>query len=113
MIDQNELSRLRAEVDHIDLQLVDLLAARQRVVEAVAAVKGDRVQVRDREREQAILGRIGEAALGAGLSTGIALPLWERLLEVSVEHERRVLARSPAPGAEASCCGCRGSEGLA
>ena len=112
MIDQAELSRLRTEVDHIDLQLVELLAARQRVVEAVAVVKGEGVQVRDREREQAILARIREAALGAGLSPAIALPLWNRLLEVSVEHERGVLARSPAAATGASCCGCQGRDGV-
>ena len=109
MTDQTELNRLRREVDGVDLQLVDLLAARQRLVEAVAAVKGDAGRVRDREREQAILARIGEAALGAGLSPGIALPLWDRLLEVSVEHERRVLIRSHPSRAGASCCGCEGS----
>ena len=51
MTDPVRLQRLRAEVDDIDLQLVQLMAARQRLVEAVAAVKGDVRRVRDRAGE--------------------------------------------------------------
>jgi isochorismate pyruvate lyase len=107
MSDPHELARLRAEVDRIDLRLVDLLAARQRLVEAVAAVKGDPDRARDRRREETILAGVARAAVAAGLSPAIALPVWRRLLEVCVEHERRLL--TPARGAEPgdACCGCR------
>lgn len=107
MTEQSRLQVLRTEVDRIDLQIVDLLAARQRLVKVVAGVKGDPRRVRDREREQAILARVGEAALMAGLSPAIALPVWGRLLEVSVKYEREILARSDDRRPEAACCGCR------
>ncbi len=109
MTDDTRLHQLRTEVDRIDLQLVGLMAARQRLVEAVAAVKGDARRVRDRERERAILARVRDAALAAGLSPAIALPVWDRLLEVSVKHERRVLSLSD--DREATCCGCRHTKG--
>jgi len=67
-------------------------------------VKGRHAPLRDRVREQAILARISAAAVDAGLSPKIAVPVWRRLLEVSVEHERRVLERAEDA---AACCGCR------
>jgi len=109
MTDPVRLQRLRAEVDDIDLQLVQLMAARQRLVEAVAAVKGDVRRVRDRARERAVLARVRDAALAAGLSPAIAVPVWDRLLDASVKHERRILAAAGEP--EAACCGCRHADG--
>lgn len=104
MIDHARLEALRAELDGVDGRMLELMAARQRLVEAVAAVKGRHTPLRDRTREQAILARIRAAAVEAGLSPKIAVPVWRRLLEVSVEHERRVLERSEDA---AACCGCR------
>lgn len=104
MIDHRRLEDLRAQLDGVDGRMLELMAARQRLVEAVAEVKGRHAPLRDREREQAILARIRAAALDAGLSPKIAVPVWRRLLEVSVEHERRVLEQVEDPGA---CCGCR------
>ena len=106
MIDRARLERLRIEVDRLDDKLVELVAARQRLVEAVAEVKGRGAPLRDRVRERAILARIRAAARDAGLSPRIAVPVWRRLLDVSVEHERRILARSEDA---AACCGCSGS----
>ena len=100
-----ELARLRAEVNRIDSRLVDLMAARQALVEAIAAVKGDPSRVRDREREEAVIARVGQAARRAGLSLDIALPVWRRLLDASVAHERAVLAARE--GRPDTCCGCR------
>lgn len=104
MIDQARLEALRVELDDIDGRMLELMAARQRLVEAVAEVKGRHAPLRDRVREQAILARIRTAALDAGLSPKIAVPVWRRLLEVSVEHERRALERA---GEADACCGCR------
>lgn len=108
MTDRGELTRLRAEVDRIDLQLVELMAARQTLVQAIAGVKGDPARVRDPRREEAILARVGRASIGAGLSLDIALPVWRRLLEVSVEYERALLTGGGGPVREGGCCGCRG-----
>lgn len=104
MIDHARLEALRAELDGVDARMLELMAARQRLVEAVAGVKGRDAPLRDRVREQAILARISAAAVDAGLSPKIAVPVWRRLLEVSVEHERRVLERAEDA---AACCGCR------
>ena len=104
MIDHARLEALRGELDGVDARMLELMAARQRLVEAVAEVKGRHAPLRDRVRERAILARISAAAVDAGLSPKIAVPVWRRLLEVSVEHERRVLERAEDA---AACCGCR------
>lgn len=108
---QAELGRLRTELDHLDRVLVHGLAERQRLVEAVARLKGDPSRVRDPARIEAVLANVLAAARGAGLSPDIALPVWRVLVEQSAAHEADLLHGRAAPAAPPSdgvCCGCDG-----
>lgn len=110
---QAELDRLRTEVDHLDRILVHGLAERQRLVEAVARLKGDPSRVRDPARVEAVLANVLTAAEGAGLSPDIALPVWRVLVERSAAHEADLLHGRVAPAAPlaaAVCCGCDGCD---
>ncbi|WP_298744631.1 chorismate mutase [uncultured Brevundimonas sp.] len=102
-----KLAALRAELDALDLSIVEALGRRQRIVEAVARLKGDPDTVRDPDRVEAVLGNVRRAAAGAGLSIAIAEPVWRVLVERCAAHEAAWLrARAEAP--PDSCCGCEG-----
>lgn len=109
MTDSMELLRLRREVDLVDLGLIDLLATRQRLIVAAAAVRGDRAPIQDLEREAAVLAGIEAAAPSAGLSPEIALPVWTAILEASLGYERRIRSGGPALAENGTCCGACGS----
>lgn len=99
------LAELRREVDGLDRALVALLARRQRIVEAVARLKRDPARVRDPERVEAVMANVLTAAVTAGLSRGIAEPVWRVLLDRCADHEAAWLqARAEEPGD--SCCAC-------
>lgn len=69
----DDLARLRAGIDELDLRLVVLLAERARLVEGIAEHKRrHRVPVVDRHREDAMLERTARLAKKEGLDPRIA-----------------------------------------
>ncbi|HWQ87297.1 chorismate mutase [Brevundimonas sp.] len=101
-----KLAALRAELDALDRRMVETLARRQGIVEAVARLKGDPARVRDPARVEAVLANVLQAAGLAGLSAAIAEPVWRLLVERCADHEAAWLeAQSGAP--HDSCCGCQ------
>ncbi|MDP3803531.1 chorismate mutase [Brevundimonas sp.] len=103
---RRELADLRAELDALDRHTVEALARRQRIVEAIARLKGDPARVRDPERVEAVLANVLQAAGVSGLSAAIAEPVWRLLVERCADHEAAWLqARADIPGD--SCCGCQ------
>lgn len=102
---RRSLTDLRAELDALDRRAVEMLAGRQRLVEAIARLKGDPAHVRDPERVEAVMANVLHAAGVSGLSTAIAEPVWRLLVERCADHEAAWLrARAEAP--RDSCCGC-------
>jgi isochorismate pyruvate lyase len=82
-----ELAALRDRLDALDRRTVRALARRQRLVEAVARLKGDPARVRDPARVEAVLANVLQAAGAAGLSADIAEPVWRLLVERCADHE--------------------------
>lgn len=102
-----ELTRLRRRIDQLDRTLVRRLAERQRLVEAVARLKGDPRRVRDPVRIEAVLANVVQAAAAGGLSRAIAEPVWRVLMDRSADHEAALLTTSPSLEQQGACCGCR------
>lgn len=81
------MTEVRAGVDEIDRLLVQLLARRQRYMNAAARIKPDRSAVRDEARIQQVLDNVHAASDAAGLSWAIAEPVWRTLVERCIAHE--------------------------
>ncbi len=100
------LEGLRRQLDQVDDQLLELLAARRGLVDRVAAVKAEHgVAVRDRRREAEIFARLTERAARLGLERRTVAALVRRVLADSVRRQQEQLAASRvvtfqgAPGA--------------
>ena len=88
------LIALRAEIDAIDDQLVDLLARRQQLVQGAAAFKRDADEVRGADRRRLIMERLRRRAADQGLDPQIVDAVWTAMIDVFValelsEHARR------------------------
>ena len=94
------LAELRDRIDAVDRRLMEALADRQRLVEALARLKADAAAVHDPGREREVMARVAAAAAEAGLSPAVARPLWRLLIARFTQHQLALLDRDqPAPTA--------------
>lgn len=90
MSQNQELHRLREEIDRLDRQLVDTFQARMSVVRAISALKGNSgLEIRDRCREETVIAQAQERC-SEELREEAAL-LMEAVLSLSRSYQRRLL----------------------
>lgn len=93
-----ELDDLRARLDEIDLRLLEALAQRKQVVMEVAARKATLPsQLRDRERERALLTQIVEAGRRFDLDDAFVTAIFRELIEYSLRLQQDYLVRQQNP----------------
>ena len=83
----NNMTDVRAGVDEVDAQLVDLLSRRFAYMDAAARIKTDRAVVRDEARKQQVLSHVQALAHQVGVPVEVVVDLWERLVEASIAYE--------------------------
>ena len=89
------MAAVRENIDSIDAALVDLLADRQRQIEAAAAIKS-RIgwPARIPPRVDEVLGRVAARAQEQRLDPDLARSLWSALIEWSIAYEERLMKSS-------------------
>jgi isochorismate pyruvate lyase len=92
------ISGLREEIDRLDEQLIKLLAERQRLVEAVIAVKKrDGIPARVPQRVDYVIDHARALARAHNLDPALAEAIWSEMVEWFVAHEERTLGRDLKP----------------
>ena len=81
------MAEVRQGVDALDLVLVELLAQRQRYMDAAARIKPNRDAVHDEARIEQVVANVKAEAVKVGLSHAIAEPVWRLLIERCIAHE--------------------------
>jgi len=84
------MAQVRQGVDALDRLLVEVLAERQRYMDAAARIKPERHAVRDNARVEEVVAKVKAAARDAGLSEAIAEPVWRTLIERCIAYEFEV-----------------------
>lgn len=85
--DCTTMTDVRAGVDHVDRELVALLARRFAYMDAAARIKPGREAVRDEARKAQVIANARAAAAEAGVPDAVVADLWERLVEASIGYE--------------------------
>ena len=78
---------VRQGVDALDRVLVEMLAERQRYMDAAARIKVDRASVLDVARIEDVISKVKAQAREAGLSETIAEPVWRLLVDRCIAYE--------------------------
>ncbi|MGJ9696141.1 chorismate mutase [Actinotignum sp. GS-2025a] len=92
-----ELGALRARLDVLDAQLIELLGQRKQVTDAVGRLKDRyRLPARDMAREGVQHARIAELARGAGLDPDFAVRVHNVITSRAVEEHQRISRASRA-----------------
>ena len=81
------MAEVRAGVDAIDRQLVELLRVRFGYMDAAARIKPERGMVRDEGRKAQVIAQARAHAVQLGVPEAVVADLWERLVEASIAHE--------------------------
>lgn len=87
-----ELAHLRAQIDIIDNQLVDTLAKRMKVADAIGGIKkSQNVAVLQSSRWNEILGNMILEGASKGLSEEFILKMFKAIHQESINHQEKVL----------------------
>lgn len=102
------LKEARDHIDEIDRRIVELLAERYAVVDALCETKAENGDtVKDESREQELLDHVAAIAEKHDLSPDLARRLYEEILAHSVDRQRRRRSTDeeevPARSAPAPC----------
>lgn len=94
------LDELRKRLSDVDRELIDLIAARQKIVAEIGAHKiQNSVPTRDYEREREVLKGAREQALALGLDTDIAEQIMRLLIRASLTEQERTRVAAGTSGA--------------
>ncbi len=89
---QKQLNRLRAEIDVVDTQLIDLLGKRMRVSDGIGQLKKDHnVAVLQTNRWNSILGNMILEGEQRGLSEEFVLRMFKAIHQESINHQERII----------------------
>jgi isochorismate pyruvate lyase len=81
------MAEVRAGVDAVDRDIVNLLARRFAYMDAAARIKDDRDAVRDEARKAEVIANVRRAALDLRIPQDVVAELWDRLVEGSIAYE--------------------------
>ncbi|MDZ7771184.1 MAG: bifunctional chorismate mutase/prephenate dehydratase [Balneolaceae bacterium] len=88
----NELERIRKQLDRLDRNLIETLAKRHEMVRRVSDLKLENSrEIRDTERENELLNKVSELARERGLDRHFAEELFREILEHSVRYQHHSL----------------------
>jgi len=87
-----ELNNLRAQIDVVDNQIIDLLGKRMRVADGIGALKKQKnVSVLQSKRWNEILGKMVLEGESKGLSEEFILRMFKAIHQESINHQEKIL----------------------
>jgi isochorismate pyruvate lyase len=102
---ESPMAAVRARVDVLDDQLVELLARRQQLIGTAATIKrANDIPARVPERVEEVLRRVALRAEAVNLDVALSQGLWRDIIEWSIAYEERLMIELPIsdPGAGAT-----------
>ncbi|SEH40949.1 chorismate mutase [Halopenitus malekzadehii] len=87
--EEMDLAELRAEIEDIDREIVELIARRTYVADTVAAVKDDRdLPTTDESQEARVMERAGENAEQFDVDANLVKAIFRLLIELNKVEQR-------------------------
>ena len=83
----NSLEEVRNEVDKLDDQIVELIAARNAYIHQAVRFKQSVEEVKAEERVTKVMERVRHKALALGLSPNLITDLYKKMINAMVELE--------------------------
>ncbi|MEZ5685007.1 MAG: chorismate mutase [Paracoccaceae bacterium] len=88
------MTELRAEIDALDARLIELMAARTRLIDRAAQLKPhENMPARIPARVEDVVAKVRARADAAGMDADLAERLWREMIEHFIAQEERVLGK--------------------
>ncbi len=92
------IDALRAEINRIDLQIIDLIAERQKIAGKIAQVKtNEGLPIHDEKRTRELLGDAFNTAVEKNINPVYVQKVFELLIEMSEERQRECSGEGNLP----------------
>lgn len=92
------IDALRAEINRIDLQMIELIAERQRIAGKIAQIKtNEGLPIHDGKRTHEVLERAFNAAVEKNINPVYVQRIFELLIEMSEERQRECSGEGNLP----------------
>lgn len=92
--DCSSMAELRVEIDHLDRQLVELIAKRTTFIDRAAVLKqGEKMPARITSRVEEVVDNVRKLAVENKLDPQITETVWRDLIEWSIAKEEKVLGK--------------------
>jgi chorismate mutase len=89
------LEEVRAEITHIDEEIIQLIAHRQALAGKIAAIKQENgVPVHDSQRKTDVLAYVMQVAREKGIEPGPVKTIFETLIAMNEKQQRTVLGKN-------------------
>ncbi len=93
--DCNSMTELRAAIDQLDQELIDMLERRARYIDRAAELKpAEAMPARIASRVEQVVINVRNAAESRGLEPDLAETLWRPLIDWSIRREEKILGPS-------------------
>lgn len=90
----HDMKTLRAQIDRIDLAILDLLQARAGYIDrAIVLKRREAMPARTTDRVAEVIAGVRNGAGLRGLDPDLAERLWHMLIEAAIAHEEKALHR--------------------
>ncbi|NOC84388.1 MULTISPECIES: chorismate mutase [unclassified Ruegeria] len=88
----NTMQELRAEIDKLDRQLIEMLVTRATYIDRASQLKpGEGLPARIPERVEEVVQRVRASSDALGMDPDLAEKLWRILIDWSIAREERVI----------------------
>ncbi|UUV06823.1 MULTISPECIES: chorismate mutase [Ruegeria] len=88
----NTMQDLRAEIDKLDRQLIEMLVTRASYIDRASQLKpGEGLPARIPERVEEVVQRVRASSDALGMDPDLAEKLWRILIDWSIAREERVI----------------------
>lgn len=93
----HNIACIRAHIDAINSQLLDLIALRTEYVKQAAYIKGRNHSANDTKRVQLELKNIAKLSQQKDLSASISLATFQALIQSSIQYEQQIIDKLNLP----------------
>ncbi len=82
------IEEIREKIDKLDLEMLDLIESRKKLVDEVVKLK-TKEQIVDQKRIEKILNKLDKQSLKMNLPKGMIVGMWKKMISGFIEYEKK------------------------